>query len=392
MTIPRRSAAPPRPPFANAFFFPAAALYGMLVLPWWVLGLSGLVALPPGLSAPAAHGHEMLFGYAFAVVAGYLLGPQPLHVTLPLLGLWLLARLGFLAWPGSWFAVGTVGLFASGVAARVVPRFGRAKKWRNRTVAPVVAAFAVLAMLGSVTFGSGPAGNVLLMSLVVLSVLMFFMGGRILAPAVAGHLNRQRRTLAARVQPRVEAAGLLGLIGALLILLVPEEAAKMAAGALLMVVGVLTVVRLARWRLWHCRDRLDLLMLALGYAWLAVGLLLLGVALLFDHPAQAALHALAVGAVGSLTVVVMGRTRLLYRFRDANVMPSVHIAGLLMSAAAVARLAPALPPLREDALVILSISAICWSASLMLLLRVLVRTLRADAATASASTEDCHGW
>lgn len=375
--IPRRAAATPRPPFANAFFFPAATLYGMLVLPWWILGFTGLVPVPPGLSTPAAHGHEMLFGYAFAVVAGYLLGPQPLRITLPLLGLWVFARLGFLVWPGSWLAIGAAGLFASGVAAMVIPRFGQAKKWRNRTVALVVAGFALLAMLVSVAFGTEPARDVLLVSLVALSVLLFFMGGRILAPAVAGHLNRLGRPLAARVQPRLEAGGLSGLVGAVALLLMPDNRAEMAAGVMLMVVGVLTAVRLARWRLTRCRDRNDLLMLALGYLWLAVGLLLLGVALVLNHSVQAALHALAVGAVGSLTVVVMGRTRLLFRFRDANAMPSVHLAGLLMSAATVSRLVYALPSLSDGA-VMLSLSAICWSASLMILLVVLVRSLVPD--------------
>jgi uncharacterized protein involved in response to NO len=317
----------------------------------------------------------MLFGYAFAVVAGYLLGPQPLRITLPLLGLWLLARLGFLVWPGSWLAIGSVGLFAVGVAAKVVPRFGQAKKWRNRTVAPVVAGFALLATIGSVSFGAGAARDVLLVSLVALSVLLFFMGGRILAPAIAGHLNRQGRPLTARVQPRLEAGGLVGLFGALALLLTPIGGTDRVAGAVLMGVGVLAAVRLARWRLVHCRGRYDLLMLALGYGWLAAGLLMLGAALLLGFSVLAALHALTVGAIGSLTVAVMGRTRLLYRFRDANVMPSIHVAVLLMSVAALARLAYALPLRIGDAVAVLIFSAVCWSASLGILLVVLVRTL-----------------
>jgi uncharacterized protein involved in response to NO len=374
VTTPRR-AQRSRPPFANAFFFPAAALYGMLALPWSVLGFAGYVPVLPGLATPVGHGHEMLFGYAFAVVAGYLLGPQPLRITLPLLGLWLLARLGFLVWPGSWLAIGSVGLFAVGVAAKVVPRFGQAKKWRNRTVAPVVAGFALLATIGSVSFGAGAARDVLLVSLVALSVLLFFMGGRILAPAIAGHLNRQGRPLTARVQPRLEAGGLVGLFGALALLLTPIGGTDRVAGAVLMGVGVLAAVRLARWRLVHCRGRYDLLMLALGYGWLAAGLLMLGAALLLGFSVLAALHALTVGAIGSLTVAVMGRTRLLYRFRDANVMPSIHVAVLLMSVAALARLAYALPLRIGDAVAVLIFSAVCWSASLGILLVVLVRTL-----------------
>src|SRR5690606_16396560 len=113
----------PRRPFANAWFFPAAALYAALLLPWSILALLGLVPVLPGLATPAGHAHEMLFGFALAVVAGYLLGPQRLLLTLALLACWCLARLGFLLWPGSWqAAIPAIG-FAAGLAWKVVPRF-----------------------------------------------------------------------------------------------------------------------------------------------------------------------------------------------------------------------------------------------------------------------------
>ena len=53
----------------------------------------------------------------------------------------------------------------------------------------------------------------------------------------------------------------------------------------------------------------DLLILLLGYAWLAFGLLLLGLGLLPALSLSATLHALSVGAPGSLTFAVMARTR-----------------------------------------------------------------------------------
>ncbi|HEX7034151.1 MAG TPA: NnrS family protein [Pseudomonadales bacterium] len=360
-----------RPPFANALFFPAAAVYGAVAVPWWVLGLAGLVPVLPGLATPIGHGHEMLFGYAFAVVAGYLLGPQPLGRTLPLLGLWLVARAGFLLWPGSWFALAAVALFAGITAAEVVPRFGRAKKWRNLTVVPVVAGFAVLAATGSAWFGTSIESEVLTAALVLLGVLMFFMGGRIIAPAIAGHVVRHGGALDARVQPALEGVVLVALFGALVLLAVPEPRAGAAAGLLIAAAGALTGVRAVRWRPWHCFDRPDLLILVLGYAWLAFGLLALGAALWSGRSVQGALHALAVGALGTLTVAVMARTRLLYRFRDANRMPAAHWAALLMSVAALARLGYASPWAGEWGSALLAASATCWSAALLGLLAVL---------------------
>src|SRR5690606_4434312 len=115
------------------------------------------------------------------------------------------------------------------------------------------------------------------------------------------------------------------------------------AGATLIAASVLTTIRLLRWQPWHCRTRMDLLVLLLGYAWLALGLLLLGLsAIIPTLPATATLHALSVGALGSLTFGVMARTRLVQRFRDPAARRWIHPLALLISLAALARIAPAL--------------------------------------------------
>lgn len=54
----------------NVLFFPAASLYAVLVLPWSVLSMTGVLAGPAALSTGFGHAHEMLLGYALAVVAG----------------------------------------------------------------------------------------------------------------------------------------------------------------------------------------------------------------------------------------------------------------------------------------------------------------------------------
>src|SRR5690606_39559009 len=78
------------------------------------------------------HAHELLFGFALAVVAGYLLGPQPLRITLALLAAWALARLGWLFWPGGWLAILSAALFATTLAWKVVPRFWGADRKSTR--------------------------------------------------------------------------------------------------------------------------------------------------------------------------------------------------------------------------------------------------------------------
>jgi len=367
-----------RLPFANAWFFPAAALYAALILPYSVLALLGLLPAMPGLATSAGHAHEMLFGFALAVIAGYLLGPQPLRFTLALLGCWALARLGFLLWPGSWLALASAGVFAAGLAWNVLPRFlGAAKKWRNQTVAPVVAGLGLLSAIASGSFAAGFDRLMLEEALLLVAILMFFMGGRIIAPAIAGNAQSQGWRLDARVQPHTEGAVLILLGIALLLNLLPWPLTRQLTGAVLVAAALLTAIRLLRWQPWRCA-RSDLLTLLLGYAWLAIGLLLLGLGTLLPTlPLNATLHALTVGALSSLTFTVMARTRLIYRFRDPAAQPWIQPVALLISLAALARVLPAL--LNQPQQGWLLLAAGCWSLAFLALTLLLWRCREAHA-------------
>ena len=86
------------------------------------------------------------------------------------------------------------------------------------------------------------------------------------------------------------------------------------AGAALVAAGLLAALRIARWRLWALRGRPDLLCLAAGYAWLAVGLVLFGAAhsgVAMAGQQALALHVITIGSLGTLTLNVMAMTRLL---------------------------------------------------------------------------------
>jgi uncharacterized protein involved in response to NO len=377
-----------RPPFANAWFFPAALLYGLFVVPLWVLGLAGWLTSPPGLQHPAGHAHEMLFGYALAVIAGFLLGPQPLRYTLALLFLWVLARISFLYWPGSWTASMAAATFALGFAILAIPRFARAaKKWRNRVVAPVAAMLAlltavaagVLAPPGITGFPQLPVDLQVwsLIALTLIALLMFYMGGRILAPAIAGHVLRQGYAMPNRVQPALEGGGIVLLLLSSLLLLIPASITQSGAGLTLLFAGGITLTRLSRWQLWHCLDRPDLWSLSLGYLWLGVGLLLLGLSLLLSAiPLTAGIHALTIGALGSLTTAVMARTRLLFRFRDACHSTLPVWAVLLLSTATLTRLTGLLLPVSASwAYPLLYLTALAWSLALAATLAAVVQTL-----------------
>lgn len=57
-------------------FFPAASLWAAAVVPLSIYAVLSGSGWPPGLIG-AGHGHELIFGFALALIAGYTLGPQP---------------------------------------------------------------------------------------------------------------------------------------------------------------------------------------------------------------------------------------------------------------------------------------------------------------------------
>lgn len=319
----------------NRAFYPAAALYAALFLPVSVLAV--------GARGPQWHAHEMLFGFALAVVAGNQLGTLTGWRLYLILAAWAAARIAVLVVPDSLLSDGLNIFFASVLALQSAPRlFGAAKKWRNQALPSTL--LALCASLVAIHLG----WNALIPAVLLFALLMLFMGGRLIAPAVAGQLERQGVKLAARVQPRIEGA----LIVAMALAVVASLAFEFLIGIFCLLAGVLAALRLVRWRLWALRRRPDLLCLAAGYAWLAFGLVAYGV---FNDTAT--LHFITVGAIGTLTFNVMALAWLLRARRDPARASTVVWGTLLIAVAVLLRTAGEYVA-----------AALAWSAAFTLLL------------------------
>ncbi|MBO0735379.1 MAG: NnrS family protein [Alphaproteobacteria bacterium] len=107
------------------------------------------------------------------------------------------------------------------------------------------------------------------------------------------------------------------------------------------------------------RDPL-LLILHVGYGWLAFGLLLLGTDRLCQiFPASAALHALTVGAVGTMTLAVMTRASLDHTGRPLSAGPITKAIYALITIAAVLRIS--IPLAGDQIAAALWLAAAAWS-------------------------------
>ncbi len=50
-----------------------AATFALIAVPYWVAALLGMVSLPAAMPLLLWHAHEMLYGFAVAVIVGFLL-------------------------------------------------------------------------------------------------------------------------------------------------------------------------------------------------------------------------------------------------------------------------------------------------------------------------------
>ena len=298
------------------------------------------------------HAHEMLFGYAFAVIAGFLLTAvrvwtgRPTPTGLPLAGiaaLWVTARvLGLVSLP--WAAIADLA-FALAVAWGIgVPLVASGNRRNWFFIALVLALGAA-----SLAFQAWPQLGVAIGLDVVLFV-MAVMGGRVI-PAFT---NSGIPGAGARRHPLLEKAAL----GAVLLLLV-FDVFSIHIGILALAAAALHAARLALWAPLKTRGRPILWILHASYAWIVVHLALRGLAAFELVPAVVATHALTVGAIGGLTLGMMTRTARGHTARPLTVGGAEIAAYVLVQAAAVVRsLLPLAFPNAYGAMV--ALSAVLW--------------------------------
>ena len=368
------------PPVLRAGFRPfffLGALWAIVVVALWVAAMAGTVTLPTLIDPLAWHRHEMLFGYLSAVIAGFLLTAIPnwtgrLPVAGPalaaLVSLWVAARLAMLfsAWTGATVAllldVGFLLVLASLCAREVFIA-------RNRNV-PVVGAVLLLALASGVdhaealgviaTDGLGwRAGFALVLLLITL------IGGRIIPSFTTNWLKKQGQSRLPG-QPSAFAAVVIGATALALCCWIFAIGPGLT-GPLLIAAGMLQLARLSRWGgLRTIADPL-VFVLHLSYAWLPLGLILLGMSLLVPtQPASLALHALAAGAMASMTLAVMTRATLGHTGRELRAGVGTTAIYLLVTAGAALRVAA--PWLPFDYLLLIQIAGAFWGGAFLLFL------------------------
>lgn len=351
-------------------FFLAAGIWAAGAVALWLAVIAGVFVLPSAFDPITWHAHEMLFGYLAAVIAGFLLTAIPNWTGRLPIGGWRLGIL-FAFWCAGRLAVGFSALTGPTVAAAadlaflatlaaVVLREIAAKG--NRHNLPIVGILVVLTgsnfLVHLEALGLATTGSLgLRLGLAGVAILITLVGGRIVPSFTRNWLAKRGAPVLPRPFGGLDRLALgCSVVAGLAWVLAPGAS---ATAGLAILVAVLLGARLGGWRGHLTLGEPLVWILHLGYAWLVAGFALIGAAILFPAVSQSvALHALTVGAMGTMTLAVMTRATLGHSGQALRAGPgTTTIYGLVSAAALVRILAPFAP---NDATTLLGLSGLCW--------------------------------
>lgn len=294
-------------------FYLLAALFSAIAVPVWAMAFAGALQMP--MPAMWWHGHEMIFGFAAAVVIGFLLtaGQAWTGLKTPsgnaLAGLvivWLAGRLAMAVGAGWWVALIDF-LFLPLATVALLRVLVKANSRRNYFIGVLPGLLALsnlcfhLAVNGALAVDPLAPLHFALSLLVVLEAVI---GGRVIPMFTFNAIRGVRQWR----NKHLDWAAVLATAAALA--LWASGGAGVAAGLLSLVAALLQLVRLGGWNPWATRSRPILWILHLSYLWIPLGLLLLACTQFGVLPRSAGVHAFAIGATGGLIIGMITRTAL----------------------------------------------------------------------------------
>ena len=345
-------------------FYLLGSAFAAISIPAWLLHYYGLVQGFEHIDLNW-HAHEMVYGFAIAIIVGFLYTAARNWT-----GLWTPRRGALAAIVLLWLAGRAAMLLAHPLLAALVdllflpvaavPLYRVLKRSGNKRNIFLVALLALLA-LGNLGFHAARLGwlatsplHLVHAAIMIIVIIEAAIGGRVIPMFTASAVGTSRPVVNER-RDRVTLA-LTAAAGLAWAAALPGPfVAGVAAAA-----AVAQLTRLAGWKPFCTRHMPLLWILHASYAWLALGLGLLATAALGLVTSSAAFHVLAVGSMAGLIMGMITRTTLGHTGRSLKAGASETAMYLLIQAGVAARLLAAAGPvdLRDVAM---TASATCWS-------------------------------
>ena len=370
-----RPAQPSAPPASTGFalwnlgfrpFYLLASLFSAFSVLLWAAQYSGY--LPSAyLRGPVWHGHEMLFGYTTAVIAGFLLTAvrawtnQPTPSGVPLMALaalWVCGRVLVLT-PFAMTAAVVNAAFPVAVAVAIGIPLLRSRNVRNYFFVGLLVLMGVLVLAVHLAlrerFELSPRLG-LQLALDVVLFIMAVMGGRVIPMFTNNGIPGTHATRHALVEKLA--------LGTVMLLFVADllQWHPMVVATIALASALAHGARLYLWQPWRTLATPLVWILHAAYAWIVAHLALRGLSDLGLLAGSIATHALTVGAIGGLTIGMMTRTARGHTGRPLEADGFELTSYLLVQVAALVRVfgGLALPELYPASI---QLSALLWAAA-----------------------------
>jgi len=366
---------------------------------WAIVPLAVLVAVLVGMPWNAEalplfrwHGHEMIFGFVAAAIAGFLLTASATWTGTPPIAGGRLAALALLWLAGRLIVSPVTGLHSTAavlVEIAFLPVLGamlavplvRTRNVRNYPFLVILALLAAAdALFHAIALGlvRPPPFDPLRFAANLVMLIVAIVGGRIVPAFTRNALLRSGRGSSITPSPRLDVAVRFAIIAVLVIDLVAPD--TFVAGLAAAAAAALVAAQIARWEGLKTLRMPIVFVLHVGYAWIAIALALKALWILAGAPwAVNWLHAQTAGLFGTMILAVATRVALGHTGRPLVVRPAITVAYALVAAAALVRIfGPALLPL--GAVHVLACAAALWAVAFAIFLVVYVPILFAPRA------------
>ncbi|MCG9583400.1 NnrS family protein [Vibrio tubiashii] len=324
-------------------FFLLGSIYAVIAIAVWVWMFQS--GQPTTLQVPALwwHVHEMIFGFAMAIVVGFVLtavqnwtgiNGTKHHRLAILVGLWLAPRI--LLWTPTplWLISSIEALFLAMTAFEVGTRVVKAKGWRNLFFVPLFV-LAIVANFASYAAVKGmppfPSSAVWQAMLWWFTLLLSVMGSRVIPFFTARRFNFEKP------QPIVwlDWVANLPLVGLFILSFFPMTFAQLGQ-PLMVISGLAHLIRVMRWQPWRTLSEPLVWSLHATYLCIPMSLLLRG---LLDNPfaSHNMLHMFAIGAIGGVILAMIARVTMGHTGRAIYQGPNMSVAFAAIILAALVR-------------------------------------------------------
>lgn len=356
-------------------FYLAGSLYAVVSMVVWVAYLFDLVELSGPMDGILWHSHELIFGFAAAILVGFLFTavrnwtkqPTPSGWLLTvLLTLWCFGRLHSILGLGPVGTLLDIAFLPACALAIAIPLVKSAN--RRNYFAPLLMGILTLANIAFYTIAYGflalDETLVFLVAVDVFAIFITIIGGRII-PLFSNNASGSKRAQRHQALEHVIVTGMFVLLASDAVLGLSNNGA-LARAILLGALCFLHLIKIMAWRPQITLMDPILWILPLSYLWLPIALGLRAASLLgapFDQ--ILGLHAMTVGAMGSMMLAMMTRSSLGHTGRKITAGRREAAIYILISLGAAIRVfGPVVKP--EFYLIEIAVSGLCWIAAFAL--------------------------